>query len=49
MPVQPASYTDEDEQLLSEVLSKNKPWTRGGITLPDTFEGELLVTLHCAR
>ena len=37
---------DEAAEQLKELV---KPWTQGGITLPQVFQGELLVTLNSAR
>jgi len=38
-----------DADATAQLKDLVKPWTQGGITLPQVFQGELLVTLNSAR
>ncbi|QDZ19887.1 hypothetical protein HOP50_03g24040 [Chloropicon primus] len=40
---------ESDDEAAEQIKELVKPWTQGGITLPEAFEGELLVTLNSAR
>ena len=38
-----------DKEATEQLQALVKPWTQGGITLPQVFQGELLVTVNSAR
>ncbi len=49
-PDAPAADADDADTVAAERLKELvKPWTQGGITLPQAFQGELLVKVNSAR